>query len=93
MFRRTEPADCEIEWDGARIAARAGEPLAAALIAAGVVRFRATLLSGAPRGPFCMMGACFDCVVQVDGQAVQACMTRVTPGLKAAPCPRPEAAP
>jgi len=85
MFRRTEPADCEIEWDGRALPARAGEPLAAALIAAGVQRFRATSLSGAPRGAFCMMGACFDCVVLVGGEAVQACMIRVTPGLKAAP--------
>lgn len=85
MFARIEPADCEILWDGQPLPARAGEPLAAALLAAGMTRFRDTGLSGAPRGAFCMMGACFDCVVQIDGAAVQACMVRVTPGLRAAP--------
>ena len=85
MFQRTEPADCSIEWDGVVLPARTGEPLAAALLAAGVVRLRDTVLSGAPRGPFCMMGACFDCVVQVEGAVVQACMVAVTPGMKAAP--------
>lgn len=85
MFRRIEPTDCSIEWNGAPLPARAGEPLAAALLAAGVLRFRDTLLSAAPRGPFCMMGACFDCIVTIDGEGRQACMVAVTPGLKAAP--------
>ncbi len=86
MFRRSDPTDCTIHWDGAEIPARAGEPLAAALLAAGVRRFRDTLLSASPRGPLCMMGACFDCVVRVDGEAgVQACMVRVRPGMRASP--------
>jgi hypothetical protein len=86
MFRRSEAPDCTILWDGAEIPARAGEPLAAALLAAGVGPFRATALSGAPRGPYCMMGACFDCLVTVDGEAGrQACMLPVTPGMSAAP--------
>lgn len=86
MFRRSEPTDCTILWDGAEIPARAGEPLAATLLAAGVTGFRQTLLSDAPRGPFCMMGACFDCVVTLDGEpGMQACMVRVRPGMSAAP--------
>jgi len=86
MFRRSEATDCIILWGGAEIPARAGEPLAAALLAAGITRFRATLPSAAPRGPYCMMGACFDCVVTVDGEAGrQACMVAVTPGMSATP--------
>ncbi len=82
MFRRSDPTDCTIQWNGADIPARAGEPLAAALLAAGVAQFRETILSGAPRGPYCMMGACFDCLVTVDGEAGrQACMVVVTPGM------------
>jgi predicted molibdopterin-dependent oxidoreductase YjgC len=61
-----------------------GANLAAALLAAGVSVFRHTPVSGAPRGPFCMMGACFDCLVEIDGVARQACMTTVTPGLRVA---------
>ena len=59
--------------------------LAAALLAAGVSTFRRTPASGAPRGPFCMMGACHDCLVLIDGERVQACMTEVRDGLEADP--------
>ena len=84
MFRRTEPTDCIIQWEGAAIPARAGESLAAALLAAGVVAFRDTPVSGAARGPLCMMGACFDCLVEVDGAPNrQACMVVVREGLHA----------
>lgn len=58
-----------------------GANLAAALLAAGVTTFRQTPISGAPRAPFCMMGACFDCLVEVDGITRQACMLTVTKGL------------
>ena len=69
--------------DGTPVSARAGDSVAAALLAAGVRAFRATAVSGAPRGPFCMMGACFDCVVTVDGQRnVQSCLTRVADGMR-----------
>jgi len=84
MFRRTAPTDCEISWNGAVIPAREGESLAAALLAAGVTHFRDTAVSGSPRGPLCLMGACFDCLVEVEGVANrQACLVLVTPGLSA----------
>jgi len=59
-----------------------GENLAGALLVAGVIAFRHTPLSGAPRGPFCMMGACYDCLVEIDGVNRQACMLQVTEGLQ-----------
>lgn len=62
-----------------------GANLAAALLAAGVGVFRRTPVSGAPRAPFCMMGACYDCLVQIDGVARQACTIEVTEGLEIAP--------
>lgn len=84
MFRRSAPTDCTITWNGAAIPARAGESLAAALLAADVIHFRDTALSGAPRGPLCLMGACFDCLVEVEGVANrQACLVMVLPGMKA----------
>lgn len=58
-----------------------GENLAAALLAAGVRTIRRTPVSGAPRAPFCMMGACFECLVEIDGTTRQACMTEVREGL------------
>ncbi|MGX9962950.1 (2Fe-2S)-binding protein [Roseomonas sp. F4] len=84
MFRRTEPTDCTIEWEGRSLPARAGESLAVALLAAGVTCFRETPVTGSARGPLCLMGACFDCLVEVEGaQNMQACLTQVTPGMRA----------
>lgn len=54
-----------------------GGNLAASLLVAGVMPFRLTPVSGAPRGPFCMMGACYDCLVEIDGITRQACMLEV----------------
>ena len=69
-------------WEGIQLVASAGETVAAALLAAGVEVFRETPVSGAPRAPFCMMGACFDCLVEIDGMpARQACMTEVRDGM------------
>ena len=71
-----------VSLDGAPIELPDGANLAAALLAVGVDVFRRTHVSGAPRGPFCMMGACFDCFVEIDGVARQACMVQVTQGLQ-----------
>ena len=68
-------------FDGKPMAALEGETIAAALSAADIVAFRHTA-SGAPRGLYCGMGACFDCVVTVDGRIGQrACMTKVVDGM------------
>jgi len=71
----------QVIWDGTPLSLPDGANLAAALLAAGVEVFRHTPVSGAPRGPFCMMGACFDCLVEIDGVVRQACMVEVTEGL------------
>jgi predicted molibdopterin-dependent oxidoreductase YjgC len=72
----------EISVNGAVVMANEGEPLAAALIASGqwVVR-RAR--SGEPRGPFCLIGACQECVLSVDGQrTVRSCLTPVAADMR-----------
>ncbi len=70
-----------ITFDGRPILALPGETVAAALSAAGVLALRRTA-SGAPRGLWCGMGACFDCLVTVDGRANQrACLVKVAPGM------------
>jgi predicted molibdopterin-dependent oxidoreductase YjgC len=67
--------------DGAPVAARPGESVAAALLAAGVTGFRRTA-RGEPRAPFCVMGACFECAVEIDGQPlVRACLAPVREGM------------
>lgn len=76
------PPPVTIEVDGVNIDAIPGETLATALLAAGIRTFRRTR-SDAPRGPFCNMGVCFDCVVTVDGQAgIRACMSAVREGMR-----------
>ncbi|MCZ4353503.1 (2Fe-2S)-binding protein [Roseovarius aestuarii] len=70
-----------VEFDGQPLDLPLGANLAAALMVAGVHTLRKTPVSGAPRGAFCMMGACFDCLVDIDGVTRQACMQQVTEGL------------
>ena len=71
----------DVTWGGTPLNLPAGSNLAAALLAAGVDVFRHTPVSGAPRAPFCMMGACFDCLIEIDGVTRQACMLEVTEGM------------
>jgi predicted molibdopterin-dependent oxidoreductase YjgC len=69
--------------DGRPYTARAGDSVAAALLAAGAAHCRTTPVSGAPRAPFCMMGVCFDCLVTIDGVGNrQGCLVRVRDGMK-----------
>ena len=69
--------------EGRRVLARDGETLAAALLRAEVVPFRRTPVGGKPRAPLCLMGICFDCLVEVDGaQNVQSCMVQVHAGMQ-----------
>jgi len=70
-----------LTFEGQPVTAPAGATVAAALLAAGIVDFGARVSSDAPRGPFCMMGACFDCMVEIDGIANrQACRVSVRDG-------------
>lgn len=68
-------------FDGKSLSAMPEMSVAAALLAGGVLSFRDTPVSGTARGPFCLMGACYDCLVVIDGEIVQACMTPVQEGL------------
>jgi predicted molibdopterin-dependent oxidoreductase YjgC len=79
----------EFEFDGHRVRAPRGISVAAALLRAGISRCRDTP-SGAPRGPYCLMGVCFECIVEVEGMgACQACMLEVADGLRLKPAGLP----
>lgn len=69
--------------DGAEVRAYEGESIAAALVASGRRFTRWTAHTGEPRGYFCGMGVCQDCLVTVDGLPnVRACVTPVRDGMR-----------
>lgn len=84
-FVRTGDAGRTVDFcfEGRRIEAREGDSVAAALLAAGVDRVRSTTNGGSPRLPYCLMGVCFECLVEIDGEAnLQSCMVEVKAGMK-----------
>lgn len=75
-------APIRFTFDGREVTALPGETIAAALSAAGILALRKTA-QGAPRGLWCGMGACWDCVVTVDGRAGQrACLVKAEAGMR-----------
>ncbi len=85
MFSRLpvpEAALVTVEVRGREVAVPACWSVAAALLSAGFDRNRESPVSRAPRAPYCMMGACFECLVVIDGVPDQrACMTPVRAGM------------
>ena len=70
-----------ITFEGKETDVPDGATVAAALLATGIASFGFRPTSLTPRGPFCMMGACFECMVEIDGVAnCQACLTPVREG-------------
>jgi predicted molibdopterin-dependent oxidoreductase YjgC len=71
----------EFTFDGAAVSGRDGEPIMAALFAAGYRVLRTMPRFGDARGGYCMIGRCTDCLVVVDGLPnVPACRTPVSVG-------------
>ena len=72
----------ELRVDGERVPAHHGETIAAALLAAGRRAVRRTAGRGEPRGVYCAMGVCGECVMVVDGEpGVRTCVTLAAPGM------------
>lgn len=70
-------------YDGKTLAGYAGEPIAMALKANGVMVHRYTARHSQPRGVFCAIGRCTDCVMIVDGMLnVRTCITPLQEGMK-----------
>ncbi len=56
---------------------------AAAVLTSGLGYGRTTTVSNSPRAPYCMMGVCFECMLEIDGlENVQGCMTPVQEGMR-----------
>ncbi|MEJ5201374.1 MAG: (2Fe-2S)-binding protein [Anaerolineales bacterium] len=72
----------QITVDGKPIEAFEGETVAAAMMASGFRVFRTTAKDKMPRGMYCGMGICFECLVTINGvKNVRACLTPVTDGM------------
>lgn len=77
-----EDAMVAIRFNGRPLEIPAGPSLAASLMAAGVRRFRRSPISGKSRAPYCMMGVCFECLLEIDGVPNrQGCFVSVRAGM------------
>ena len=85
MFRRlhTSSSTLAITLDGVALKVAPGDSVAAVVLASGNPTCRQTPVTGSDRAPFCMMGACFDCLVEIDGVPNrQACLVEVREGMQ-----------
>ena len=75
------PTSVTITVDGIPTSGVAGQSLAGVILAGGTLGFRRTSALGRPRGVFCGIGVCFDCLVEVNGlRDVRACQRRASEG-------------
>lgn len=72
-----------VRVDGEPVRVHAGESVAAVLLAGGWLAMRRSARRREPRGYYCGMGVCHECLVRVDGLAhVRACTTEVAEGMR-----------
>lgn len=69
-----------ITFNGREIPAEPGQTVAAALLAAGIRSWRDTRHQGTPRGLFCGIGACYDCLITINGSTQRACLAAANDG-------------
>ena len=84
-MRRINPLNKKISFtfEECEISCNDGETVASALLASGEIIFRKTTQSSSGRGPYCMMGVCFDCLIEIDGWPNrQACMVVAKNGMR-----------
>jgi len=76
-------AAVQISVDGREVEAFEGESVLAVLWANRVHRLHTTARAHEPRGFFCGIGICFDCLVTIDGTTnIRACLEAVRPGMR-----------
>jgi D-hydroxyproline dehydrogenase subunit gamma len=81
--RPAEPDAVVISFEGRDLTVPAGISVAAALLSGGVSDFRSSAVGDVPRAPYCMMGVCFECLVEIDDvPARQSCLIPVQNGMK-----------
>lgn len=78
MFKQeVKTATVEIVLDGQNTIVPADVSVAAALLAIGKITARTSPTAKEPRSPHCLMGICFECLMEINGVQRQACMTEV----------------
>lgn len=86
MFRRISDiaaAPIRFTFDGLPLHGRQGDSVATALLGEGVSTCRTTTVSATARGPYCLMGVCFDCLVTIDGSSNrQSCLVKLVEGMR-----------
>ena len=84
-FRRLSPQQpntVTVDIEGKLVKVPAGDTVAAAVLVESLGHTRTHPVSGAPRAPLCMMGVCFECLMEIDGLPNrQACQVQVTEGM------------
>ena len=86
-FARRHPLvqsdSASITIEGQKVVAGRHDTVSAAMLAAGVNHTRHTEKSGSKRAPYCQMGICFECLVEIDGKPnQQACLVTVKDGMR-----------
>ncbi|MET4095723.1 (2Fe-2S)-binding protein [Arthrobacter sp. UYCu712] len=84
ITRRSSASDAvTVSFDGRPLEAAPGQSVGAALAANGITAWRSTRMGARPRGLFCGIGVCFDCLITVNGAENQrACLVEVSNGMK-----------
>ncbi len=87
MFGKVDATDDRgtvvVEIDGYEMICREGDTVAGVLLLNGSQPYRRSILSGVSKAPFCMMGVCFECLVEIDGVPnQQGCLRSVAEGMR-----------
>ena len=76
-------AEIVVYVEGEPVGVGPNDTAASAALRARIGHTRTSPMTGEKRAPYCMMGACFECLMVIDGVASrQACMVRVRPGMR-----------
>jgi hypothetical protein len=80
-IRPAPTTDLQIEVDGSLVDGIEGQSIAGVLLGSGILAWRTTSVGGRPRGVFCGIGVCYDCLIVVNGlRDVRACQRRAVAG-------------
>ncbi|MDC7240457.1 MAG: (2Fe-2S)-binding protein [Spirochaetales bacterium] len=83
LGEQSHKEEVSFSYNGKQMKGLEGEPIMVALRAAGVMVHRFTGKDHRPRGVFCAIGRCTDCVMVVDGKPnVRTCVTPLREGMK-----------